>query len=95
MSSKASARPEQSTQPSSGDSPSSDIKALLDRIQRLAIAKSAEAWAIFNILSFMIEALPHDSPEGLPTQCTLVDLKKRAEVLASELGDLADEVRHG
>ncbi|MBN3788313.1 hypothetical protein [Burkholderia sp. Ac-20353] len=97
MSAIADDRPEQSEQPHSDDTSYSraDREALLDRIKCLLNDKSGDAWGIFNILSFMAEAVPCDKPDGLPVQCTLADLRKRAEALATDLGDLLHEVRHG
>ncbi|KVH02764.1 hypothetical protein WS84_04180 [Burkholderia anthina] len=64
--------------------------AAVKHVRDLLITKSAEAWKIYNVLSFMVEALPEDKPGELPVHCTLVDLREELEKLASGLMEITD-----
>jgi hypothetical protein len=69
-----------------GDMSSSDP--LLERLDKLLGQKSVLAWKLHNVLAFMVEALPTDTEDGLPTQCMLVELRCDMDQLASGLQDL-------
>ncbi|HDR9078214.1 TPA: hypothetical protein QDA98_000764 [Burkholderia vietnamiensis] len=60
---------------------------------------SSRAWSIYNILSFMVEAVDDDATDGLPVRCTLVDMRQMVYELASGLGnasyELSRDERHG
>lgn len=71
-----------------------DTARVLERVEALLNEKAGLAWKVYNALAFMVTALPHDDPEGLPVQCTLADLKGDMDKLASSLGDLVREARH-
>lgn len=64
--------------------------AAMKHVRDLLITKSAEVWRIYNVLSFMVEALPEDKPGDLPVHCTLVDLREELEKLASGLMEITD-----
>jgi hypothetical protein len=46
------------------------------------------------MLAFMVEALPEDKPNELPTRCTLVELRQDMDQLATSLQDLVHHARH-
>ncbi|OXI23543.1 hypothetical protein CFB35_16900 [Burkholderia sp. AU16482] len=58
------------------------------------INEASFAWKIHNTLAFMVEALPEDTEEGLPTACLLRELRADMDKLATSLGDLVSKVRH-
>lgn len=59
-------------------------------IKDLLVDKTSEAWKLYNILEFMVAAIPEDQPGGLPVQCTLVDLREDARNLAIGLMEIRD-----
>ncbi|MDR7006065.1 hypothetical protein [Paraburkholderia strydomiana] len=69
-------------------SPSGD--STRERLANLLAQKFRLAWKIFNVVAFMVEALPDDAAGALPTRCTLVDVRDETEQLAVSLRDLAD-----
>lgn len=64
--------------------------AAVKHVRDLLITKSAEAWRVYNVLTFMVEALPADKQGELPVQCTLADLRQEVEKLASDLMEIFD-----
>ncbi|UJH72592.1 hypothetical protein [Burkholderia cenocepacia] len=64
--------------------------AAVKHVRDLLVSKSAEAWRIYNVLAFMVEALPEDKSGELPVHCTLVDLREELEKLASGLMEISD-----
>ncbi|APD35652.1 hypothetical protein BOC60_12075 [Burkholderia pseudomallei] len=67
---------------------------ILKRLDKLLIEKSCAAWKLHNMLAFMVEALPEDEPNGLPTRCALVELRQDMDELATSLQDLVHHARH-
>lgn len=65
---------------------------LLKRLDKLLGEKARAAWKLHNVLAFMVNALPEDTPDGLPTRCTVIDLRRDMDHLASSLSDLQDEI---
>lgn len=57
--------------------------------------ESAFAWKIYNTLVFMVQALPTDTADGLPVQCTLADMRCDMDKLATSLMNLADFCSRG
>ncbi len=66
--------------------------AVLTRLENLIGEKSMAAWEVYNVLAFMVEALPDDTPGVLPTRCTLVNLRRDMDHLASSLSEIQDEI---
>ncbi|WP_044041841.1 hypothetical protein [Caballeronia insecticola] len=54
---------------------------------------SGRAYSLYNVLSFMTEAMDEDEPGGQPIKCTLVDLRGSAEKLAEDLQQASDRSR--
>ncbi|VBO91404.1 MULTISPECIES: hypothetical protein [Burkholderia] len=71
---------------------SSDV--ILKRLDKLLIEKSGTAWRLYNMLAFMVEALPEDKPNELPTRCALVELRQDMDQLATGLQCLVHHARH-
>lgn len=67
----------------------------LERINDFLARDSRELWGIHNVLAFMVAALPDDTVDELPTRCTLIDLCKSTNSLATSLMDLVSKARHG
>jgi hypothetical protein len=66
---------------------------VLQRLCELVGEKSALAWKMYNVLAFVIEALPDDTAAGLPVQNTLIDIRCELEELATSLQDAVDNAR--
>lgn len=49
------------------------------------------AWAVHNILTFMVEVIEDDTENGLPVRCTLTDMLGMISALANDLSDASDE----
>lgn len=64
----------------------------LKRLDKLIGNKSLAAWELHNVITFMVNALPEDTAEGLPTLCTLRALRRDMKHLASSLSDIQDEL---
>lgn len=73
----------------------SSVHRTLERAEKLLVQKSHSAWKIYNIIAFMVEALPEDAADALPTRCTLADVRGDIEELATSLMDLIRGARHG
>jgi len=68
--------------------------ATLDRVRNMLDDESAAAWQVFNVLTFMVEAVPDDKIDCLPIRCTLVNLREQMEKLAMTLMDLVTQVEN-
>lgn len=64
--------------------------AAVKHVRELLAAKAGDAWKVYNVLTFMVEALPADKPGELPIQCTLAELRQDLEKLASALMEITD-----
>lgn len=69
--------------------------ALLERVDQLATGDCVLAWKIYNVVAFMIEALPDDGRDDLPVKCTLIDLHGDLHRLGERLMDFVHRVKHG
>lgn len=74
--------------------PPQDSELALSRVEGFLVKESAFAWKLHNVLSFMVEAVPHDKPDGLPVQCMLADLRRDMDQLATSLQDLVHHARY-
>ncbi|CAM2187671.1 Flagellar protein FliT [Burkholderia cepacia] len=68
----------------------SNCERALEQVKDRLVDKTSEAWKIFNLLEFMVAALPEDKPDSLPVHCTLVDLREDVRNLAIGLMDIRD-----
>lgn len=66
----------------------------LERVEACLQVDSRFAWKIYNVLAWMVEALPDDASDALPMRCTVVDLRQDVEKLVTSLMDLSDRARH-
>lgn len=64
------------------------------RADGFLVKETALAWKLHNVLTFMVEAVPSDEPDGLPVQCMLADLRKDMDQLATSLQGLAHRTRY-
>lgn len=54
---------------------------------------SSRAWAIHNVLAFMAASVDTDTEDGLPVQCTLIEMREALSSLATDLADASDALR--
>lgn len=69
-------------------SDASSAAATLERVKVMLDKESVATWDVFNVLAFMVEALPGDKRDDLPVRSTLVNLREQTEKLATALMDL-------
>lgn len=66
-----------------------DLAHTLERVKVMLDEQCAAAFHVFNVLSFMAQALPDDKQGELPTRSVIFNLRDQQEKLAMELGDMA------
>ncbi|NIF78897.1 hypothetical protein F3J20_16135 [Paraburkholderia sp. Cy-641] len=67
----------------------------LTRVEHFLATQSRFAWKIYNVIAFMVEAVPDDAAGALPIRCTLMDLREDIDKLATSLMDVDWSAYHG
>jgi len=67
----------------------------LERVEGRLNDNSSLAWQVHDVLAFVVEALPEDMDNELPTRCTLTRLREDMKKLASSLMDFVSEASRG